>query len=593
MPFPETDAKEGPVREGRYVVLAFLEAQDSWGPDRAARDVALGWLTAQMGRDIPEKAWTVRKYRADSNTSQLQTRRRRKDGGHVWAAWVRSPVDGEPDQCVITEVLVRVADSEVVCVGLRLLAEAAEDLDESRLRSLQARVALSGAIQSYCELYAALTGSHKPPAALRTERETVEFAQRLLDPQRAKPVIVISTRKGAEKPSAINFGSSRLARHTHGLADVFVLVARQTWVLKDQVGKKNSVFDGAARIYMPGLKKDSEPRRHKYWTVAGGASREKRRRVEMEIQAHAAAASAKAYRFDRGTLPYGWARRLKWRPIRRRRSECPPGTLPDADRLQQVPADTEPTPRGKSAGTGGRPSDFPKGWVGRLASIARDTVELWRDPCGAPARVLRAELAETERRLRESEENRIAIKKKATEAREWADALEAENDEIRTRLAAETERADRLDAQVKRLKPLPVKWDEFLGWCKRDLAGRLTLHPNVNREIQRAMHDKYEKVDEAAKGLRWLAEAYRDSRLHGAGTDLRGRIATVDGLHNEPCGQDAYRIEWNGKMRMVDWHLKHGTSIDQRRCLRIYYFWDDELGQAVIAHMPSHRGSPG
>ena len=146
---------------------------------------------------------------------------------------------------------------------------------------------------------------------------------------------------------------------------------------------------------------------------------------------------------------------------------------------------------------------------------------------------------------------------------------------------------------MKRLKPLPVKWDEFLGWCKRDLAGRLTLHPNVNREIQRAMHDKYEKVDEAAKGLRWLAEAYRDSRLHGAGTDLRGRIATVDGLHNEPCGQDAYRIEWNGKMRMVDWHLKHGTSIDQRRCLRIYYFWDDELGQAVIAHMPSHRGSPG
>ena len=59
------------------------------------------------------------------------------------------------------------------------------------------------------------------------------------------------------------------------------------------------------------------------------------------------------------------------------------------------------------------------------------------------------------------------------------------------------------------------------------------------------------------------------------------------------CGQDACRIEWTGKVRLVDWHHKHGTSINQRRCLRIDYFWDDQLGQPVIAHMPSHRGSPG
>ena len=586
------------MREGPYLVLAFLEAEGVWGNEGSARDAALGWLSEQMGRDIPEKAWTARKYRADSDTSQLQTRRRRKDGGYFWAAWLRRPVHGEPDQCVVTEAMVQTDGAEVVCVGLRVLVEVAEELGGPGLRSLQNTVALSGAIESYCKLYADLTDSPKAPAALRTEPQTVECAQHLLDPQRAKPVIVISTRRDAEKPSAINFGSSRLARHTHGLANVFVLVSSQTWVLKDQVGRKNSVYDGAARIFMPGLEKDSEPGRHRYWTVPEGASREERQRAEMEIQAHVAAASANVYRSHRGPLPYRWAQWLEWRPIRRRQSECPPEPLPDEDRPLVVPADTGSTSVSvtveAAAGAGDRPTGPPDGWISRLASIARATLELWRDPSGASARVLRAELAETQRRLEESEEKRVAnekqAKKKVTEAREWAEALENDNEKLEARLTAQTERASRLEAQVRRLKPLPVKWEDFLGWCEKNLAGGLILHPNVNKEIQRAT---YEKVDEAARGLQWLAGEYRNSRLNGAGTDLRGPVDGVNGLHNEPCGQDSYRIDWNGSVRLVDWHLKHGTSIDQRRCLRIYYFWDEELRQPVIAHMPSHRGSPG
>ena len=39
----------------------------------------------------------------------------------------------------------------------------------------------------------------------------------------------------------------------------------------------------------------------------------------------------------------------------------------------------------------------------------------------------------------------------------------------------------------------------------------------------------------------------------------------------------------------VEWHIKNGGNTrDPRRCLRIYYFWDEDSQQVVIATMPAH-----
>ncbi|PZN12536.1 MAG: hypothetical protein DIU63_15940, partial [Proteobacteria bacterium] len=91
----------------------------------------------------------------------------------------------------------------------------------------------------------------------------------------------------------------------------------------------------------------------------------------------------------------------------------------------------------------------------------------------------------------------------------------------------------------------------------------------------------------AARCLLWLANEYRDSRMNGAAGDLRKPIA--DGIHNERCGADSFDFAWNGRQVPVEWHIKNGGNTrDPRRCLRIYYFWDEETQVVVIATMPAH-----
>jgi len=50
-----------------------------------------------------------------------------------------------------------------------------------------------------------------------------------------------------------------------------------------------------------------------------------------------------------------------------------------------------------------------------------------------------------------------------------------------------------------------------------------------------------------------------------------------------------FDMEWQGKKRRVEWHIKNGGNThDPKRCMRIYYFWDDASLQTVIANMPAH-----
>lgn len=88
--------------------------------------------------------------------------------------------------------------------------------------------------------------------------------------------------------------------------------------------------------------------------------------------------------------------------------------------------------------------------------------------------------------------------------------------------------------------------------------------------------------------VNWLATVQHEIRKAGGGS-LRD-MPIEGGILNSPCGGDTYRAEWNGRSYQVDWHVKTGgNSRDPKRCLRIYYFWEPELQQTVIDHLPSHR----
>ena len=54
---------------------------------------------------------------------------------------------------------------------------------------------------------------------------------------------------------------------------------------------------------------------------------------------------------------------------------------------------------------------------------------------------------------------------------------------------------------------------------------------------------------------------------------------------------DAFVVAWGpkGEKRVLAWHLKNGGNTrDPERCLRIYYFWDDETQQVVVGSLPGH-----
>ena len=131
---------------------------------------------------------------------------------------------------------------------------------------------------------------------------------------------------------------------------------------------------------------------------------------------------------------------------------------------------------------------------------------------------------------------------------------------------------------------LPENWNAFAEWCDDALSDRVTLSSKARREVKYAAFDEPQT---AARCLLWLANEYRDSRLNGSTGDLRKPLES--GIQNDRIGGDSFTVKWNDCNVLVEWHIKNGGNThDPRRCLRIYYFWDEDSQTVVIATMPAH-----
>ena len=115
--------------------------------------------------------------------------------------------------------------------------------------------------------------------------------------------------------------------------------------------------------------------------------------------------------------------------------------------------------------------------------------------------------------------------------------------------------------------------------------GRVALTGVARRGCKKAL---FGDVAQAARCLLWLATVCRKRLLDGAGSP---RDETVeDSLRNSPCGSDEFTFEWQAQRLSADWHIKTGGNTRAPRdCLRIYYSWDDQTQQIIVADMPAHR----
>ncbi len=365
------------------------------------------------------------------------------------------------------------------------------------------------------------------PSTVESKRCAELLIRDLLDPKRKIPHVVLTVPADENNSNDPLLDARFLARVTVGIAKVIVVPARYTWILTNYLGKRLSVYNGAVRVYLPGFSEGANPYNHKLFFVEQDGS-DSARNVTGDLQRMIARASLRQFRLDGEVLAY--------RTVRDRYHE-----------LNQK----------------------------KLGGTATD----------------QDQLAAARKQIDSLKENLESTKEESDWYVEQHGIVESEVTELKRRLHTEKIRNQELTKQLRSVggKPdsnidLPAEWQQFSDWCDEHFDGRVAILGAARKEIKSA---KFERVSLAAECVIWLANDYRENRLHGSGD--RPKI-DMDGVHNARCGSDEFKVDWQGKKYKVDWHVKTGGNTrDPLRCLRIYYFWHEESQQVVIASMPAHR----
>lgn len=179
---------------------------------------------------------------------------------------------------------------------------------------------------------------------------------------------------------------------------------------------------------------------------------------------------------------------------------------------------------------------------------------------------------------------------------ELAEELRLSQAKVRDLLAREVPKpTEQLAASADSAAGVGMAIDDLSGlpaWAEAN-KDNITV---LNRALSGAKKSIYETPSAVYQALAFLAGPYREFRL--------GRLprATFDAqLEESPFkidgsvgasvagsqGED-YFVTWNGRRRFLDMHIGKGGGRDERYCLRIYYFWDDDTKKAIVGWLPGH-----
>lgn len=138
----------------------------------------------------------------------------------------------------------------------------------------------------------------------------------------------------------------------------------------------------------------------------------------------------------------------------------------------------------------------------------------------------------------------------------------------------------------------PRDLSELRGWALAN-ENRIVIMP---RALQGAKKSHYDMPETVYVALELLAGPYRDLRmgqldhaqflkaLAASEMQLEGSVApSVAGEQG-----DAYFVSWRGRRRFLELHLRKGGGRDERYCLRIYFFWDEDSQKVIVGWLPSH-----
>ena len=234
------------------------------------------------------------------------------------------------------------------------------------------------------------------------------------------------------------------------------------------------------------------------------------------------------------------------------------------------------------------------GRFGSLADRARPADRPERSAVQPPEAALATEIADARAAVREAEARILELTDALEAAAKETDALRREKHRLGERLAALQE-APAESAEDPAVPPLTA-YADLPDWTERHFPGRIVLAGRAVRSLKSA---RFEDVALVAKAVALLGTTYHRMKTEG-GAELREafeeelrelRLQETPSISPDRQGKarDGFEIESEGRRLTLDRHLKNNSGTrDPRRCLRIYFAWDEDTARVVIGHLPGH-----
>ncbi len=513
-------------------ILRVAASLTSEGPSTAlsiARTHVLRWAQNKAIGALPKEAWEFRDFEHLSSGRSCSAIHLEEDGKDIWSLRIEDPDKEIAGRIWTSEITISSDGSELQSqFTLRLLVGTSE-------RFLAIEPHVPGVVRQIIDSPGLLAGSYRltdKHLIIKSQRSIELLIDALLDPARKLPIIALSVPTNSSDPYTPLLDPVVLAAACAGLAIVVVVPSAASWALTERFGKQLSVYEGAARVYLPGFTEDANPfGGHELLLPHNFSSLSTADSALTRLRWIAANGSVRRLSLGKDILAFS---AVKSQALQKRQLALQDSGATDHERL----------------------------------ATATERI-----------RLLEVQLAES----RNYEQQFSDLHQEAEQRAETSEAqLRAASFRVQQLIDQLKTSGVTPDAKIN----LPESWDAFCNWCDVNLAGRVILSPQGRRSLKSA---EFEDVELAARCLRWLANDYRTAKNGVAGGSISDAVIEA-GVINAHCGNDVYEIEWQGQKRTVDWHIKcGGNTRDPARCLRIYYFWDDISQQAVIASMPSHR----
>jgi hypothetical protein len=238
--------------------------------DRGAFDAAVSlsveWISNTAGLQLPAEAALGSSFEFSEAGARatVSALRLHDEQGHIWAARTIYLGDKVVGRKWLTDIFVEQRAGSLARFGAQLTCQCTADdpgFDHSRPRIVRDLID---------RLAAEADGESLTNEVVGVSSEDVgQLASLLYNPERRLPVVLVSI----DDTGGAQIDLERLANRLSGSAHLRSIATEPSFEMTRTVGKRMSTFNGAIRLYMPGLETETEdPFKHPLWLCPASGS---------------------------------------------------------------------------------------------------------------------------------------------------------------------------------------------------------------------------------------------------------------------------------------------------------------------------------